>query len=212
MTTSNQATRFLLILLMASSARAALAQEMKPELHVYMMDCIGLADDLLDGMRAEVDGIYSPAGVRIVWVEERPPDPAKPYDARAYILDELPPSLRNLMSISKGRAPMAITLGPRPTEPTADIYVSRNAVLGRASNRHALAKIHMVRALGRTLAHELAHRFLRSSHTETGILKPVLSERDLIDGDRSDLFFTAGQIRLLEATANGGAGGREHEP
>lgn len=96
---------------------------------------------------------------------------------------------------------MALTLGIRPTEPAADIYVSRKAVLGRASQSHALPQKHMARALGRSLAHELAHRFLRSRHTERGILRSNFSERDLIDGNRSDLFFTPGQMKVLQATA-----------
>ena len=95
---------------------------------------------------------------------------------------------------------MAITLGPKPTEPSAVIYVSRDAVLGRASSRHPLAAVHMARALGRTIAHELAHRFLKSRHTEQGILRSTLTDRDLIDGNFSDLFFTAEQTRRLHAT------------
>ena len=47
---------------------------------------------------------------------------------------------------------MAITLGRKPTEPTADIYIAKDAVLGRASERHALAVVHMSRALGRVIA------------------------------------------------------------
>ncbi|HXV62065.1 MAG TPA: hypothetical protein VEK15_15305 [Vicinamibacteria bacterium] len=189
-----------LALTLASRGTAG-AEGAAPELHVFVQDCVGLNEDFLRAIQVEVEHIYTEAGVRIVWLEERPPDPVEAYQARAFVLEELPPSLRRLMSISKGRAPLAITLGPRPTEPSADIYVSRKAVLGRASYRRALAEKHMARALGRTLAHELAHRFLRSSHTEQGVLKATLEERDLIDSDRSDLFWTAEQRQLLQATA-----------
>lgn len=191
-----------LALALASQGGAVEATRPAPELHVYVLDCVGLNDDLLRAMQVEVEHIYADAGVGIVWLEDRPPDPVEAYQARAYLLEELPPSLRQLMSISKGRAPLAITLGPRPTKPSADIYVSRTAVLGRASHRHAIAEKHKARALGRTLAHELAHRFLRSNHTEQGVLKSILEERDLIDADRSDLFWTAEQKRLLQATGN----------
>ena len=197
MTTATALTLFLLAL----GGGAAGAAERERELHVYVLDCVGLGDELLEAMRTEVEDIYSDTGIRIVWLEERPPEPAKSHEAAVYILDELPPALRSLLQISKGSAPMAMNLGPRPTEPAALIYVSRKAVLGRASFRHAIVKDHMVRAFGRTIAHELAHRFLRSSHTEEGILKPTLSGRELIDGDSSDMFFTTGQMRLLHETA-----------
>jgi hypothetical protein len=200
-TTRVAGTPLLLLLSLAASPEDGLAEEARPELHVYLMDCIGLSDGLLDGVRDEVDAIYAPTHVRIVWQEERPPDPTKRYQARVYLLDELPPSLKTLMTISKGSAPMALTLGIRPTEPAADIYISRKAVLGRASQSHGLPLQHMARALGRTLAHELAHRFLRSRHTERGILRSIFRERDLIDGNRSGLFFSPEQIAVLQATA-----------
>jgi hypothetical protein len=201
MTKTKAAGTLLLFLWLAVSPEDGLPQGKKSELHVYLMDCVGLSGDLLDAIRDEVDAIYRPAHIRIVWLEQRPPNPTQPYEARVYILAELPPSIRRLLTISKARAPMALILPIRPTELSADIYVSRNAVLGRASRRHPLPTKLMSRALGRAVAHELAHRFLRSRHTRQGILRPVFSERDLIDKDRSDLFFTLAQIAVLEAAA-----------
>ena len=202
MTMSNTATKqSVAILLLMAFCGGDVAGQTTPELHVYLIDCAGLADRLLEAMRAEVDDIYADAGVRIVWFEARPPAPAQNHVARVYVLQELPLSLRRRMKISKRSAPMAITLGPTATQPSANIYVSSKAVLARASFRRAIMPIQEARALGRTLAHELAHRFLRSGHTKQGILRAVYSERDLIDRDRSDMFFTKEQIRLLKSTA-----------
>jgi hypothetical protein len=54
--------------------------------------------------------------------------------------------------------------------------------------------------LGRVFAHELAHRFLRSGHTKKGILKDSLDSRDLIEQDRTGLFFSSNQMEILSAT------------
>ena len=46
------------------------------------------------------------------------------------------------------------------------------------------------------MAHELAHRFLQTGHTESGILKGNFSRADLI-GDHDELAFTANQAAQL---------------
>lgn len=203
MRTSTKAATWVWItwLWLASLGGTSGAADALPELSVYLLDCVGLGDDLLEAIRLEVVNIYSDTGVGIVWLGE-PPEPARAHEARAYILDDLPPSLRRLVDISGGRAPLALTLGRGPRAPGADIYLSRKAVVGRASKSGARALKHLARAFGRTRAHELAHRYLRSGHTPKGILRATLTEHDLIDGDHSDLFFTDDQIRRLRATAS----------
>jgi hypothetical protein len=164
-------------------------------------------------VRKEVERIYVDIGLNIVWQDEHLPRP-QVYEARAYILRQLPPSLRRLFPTYSGRAGLAITLGSSPQRPSPDIYISKRAVLEMAGDGRRLPRKLVARALGRTLAHELGHRFLRAGHTKTGILKPILRKQELLKPTISDLQFTENQARELRLIAYRGvlAVTEEHAP
>jgi hypothetical protein len=77
---------------------------------------------------------------------------------------------------------MGVTLGRGAKVPGSVIYLSKSAVksIAKLPSGNAFSRT-LTRALGRVLAHELAHRFLADAqHTESGLLKPVLTRDDLI--------------------------------
>jgi hypothetical protein len=99
---------------------------------------------------------------------------------------------------------MGFTL-PNPEENGANvIYVARLAIesVASKSRRISLTEVHRARAIGRVIAHELAHRFLGPGHDRTGILKAFLDQRDLIASDDSVFFFTPDQVRALRERTN----------
>jgi hypothetical protein len=176
-------------------------------IQVGLCDTTGLTSVELDEVRAEAAGLFSPGGVEILWsdsdvscTEERPAQ-GPPY-ATAYILDALLPSIQAFFPSHNGSNVMAVTLGRDSQGPGPMIHVSRNAVeeIARVPSGNLARRI-VTRALGRVLAHELAHRFLSSEgHSKNGILKAVLTRDDLIYASPDTLALspdeTRGAVRL----------------
>jgi hypothetical protein len=193
-----------------------LAGQPKPdsERHLFwvqLCDFAHLGSVVHDGIKQEVSTVFSRAGVSIIWFEEVDEVPFKtpPFLARIYILESFPKGLKRLFS-RHNRQPLATVLGKSTEGPGPLIYVSKHSIMERFREGRGDAHtpslqepvLLVVRSFGRVLAHELAHRFLRTSeHTERGILKPVLRGRDLVNPDSKDFLLSTEQGQRLRAVA-----------
>ena len=130
---------------------ALLSRTATEELWVELTDTTGLPPEVRDTVEREVADIYSEAGVSIRWIAETPAEPLA-HVARVYLMDKLPASLGARLRAFGGR-PMALALGTEGNVSGPTIYVSRSATSGRVRDAKAVG-----RALGRVIAHELAHR------------------------------------------------------
>ena len=166
------------------------------ELWVELVDTLGLSLEERAALMEEVASIYESAGVRILWLREAPVE-APPHLARVYLMERLPRTIGVRLRTFRGDS-MGIAMGASGDVSGPVIYVSREAVarsLGGASTP---------RALGRIVAHELAHRFIGREHTRWGILRGTLHGGDL-SGAGEQFFFTDAQKAKLISVAR-------HEP
>jgi hypothetical protein len=217
MSTSRPSSFFLLASLLAlagqSSELSADPADLDPGAERYVLWVQLCAPDvearIVKGIEQETTSIYSAAGVQLAWVERcggPPIESIHPNSARVYILNRMPGVLLNRVPRDQreGRT-MGITWTNPGAAPGAIIYVSTEAVVARASDfsAHPLSRCFRWRALGRVVAHELAHRFIQKSHTATGILKAGFNRRDLTSDNPRSLFFTEKQARHLRSLAAG---------
>jgi hypothetical protein len=200
----------LLVILAFSSV--ALAESSPDFLWVQMCDSTGLSPTQLAGVEREVASIYLQAGIEIQWVErcggERI-ELAHPGAARVYILDRFPKSLLRLFrKVKKNNHVMGFTPSAADAKPSATIYVSRESVEWHATELRSkpLAEPQLMRALGRVVAHELAHRFLgQVEHTRCGILRVDYDRSILTRVEPDQLGFTEKQANDLRRLARSGA-------
>jgi hypothetical protein len=166
--------------------------------HVALCDLTGLTARQLEDLKAETGALFSIGAFDILWSDpqvscsEEPPSNGKRY-ARAFIFDSLLPSIQTFFPVRKGRYVMAVTLGRGPGPV---IHVSRSAVekIATLPDGRVVSGV-LARALGRVLAHELAHRFLETErHSEAGILKAVLTRDDLVYAPRDALALSQDRI------------------
>jgi hypothetical protein len=170
------------------------------QVSVELADATGLSPDVMNLLRSEVEQIYMTAGVRIEWLSEGPVE-VPSHMARVYLLEELPALLETRVRTFRGKKPIAMVFGRKANVSGSVIYISRTAVSRSATGgaAGALSREAIGRALGRVVAHELAHRFISTEHTR-GILKA-----DFLPGELtapiSGLDFTAEHIRRLRVVA-----------
>lgn len=148
--------------------------ERKPELWIALVDAASLGDEILTSVRLEVERLYSPAGVAIVW-SEKSLTAAGAHTATVYLMDEMPSSLVSRKRAFGGR-PMALALGRAHETSGPVIYVSRRSV-AETITRYADK---LGPALGRVVGHELGHRFVQRGHTRRGLMRGDLGEGDLV--------------------------------
>jgi hypothetical protein len=167
---------------------------------VILDDGAGLSQELRSVLRAEVEKVYSTAGVGIEWLSEGPIQ-VPPHMARVYVLEELPALLETRLRAFRGKETMALVMGRSAKESGSVIYISRKAVSRNATGGvpEALSPEALGRALGRVLAHELAHRLISPEHTR-GILKANFLPGELTDPS-SRLDFTEEHILRLRQIA-----------
>lgn len=176
-------------------------------IHVALCDDTHLSGSRIQEIEEESAALFSRGAVHIIWSDgpgsckERPPASGAPY-ARVYILDELPASIRALHPARDFRQVMAVTLGNGSNGPGPVVYVSRSAVEAIATlPGGGITRGLSTRALGRVLAHELAHRFLAEpGHAEEGLLKRVLARDDLVFAPRHTLALSPVQTERLRRT------------
>jgi hypothetical protein len=205
----DQRTRpFLLVLAILAFSSVALAESSPDLLWVQMCDSTGLGPAQLAEVEREVAAIYLQAGIEIQWVErcggERI-ELAHPGAARVYILDQLPKALLGMFrKIKKNNNVMGFTPTAADAKPGAAIYVSRDSVEWHATEFRSkpLAESQLMRALGRVVAHELAHRFLgQVKHTRRGILRVDYDRSILTKVEPDKLGFTDKQADELRQLA-----------
>lgn len=180
--------------LLALWVQTAAASEPQPRLIVELVDTTELCPLSIEALRSEVESIYARAGVRIAWGDVL--EPAR-HAARVYLMLSLPSSLDRRLKV-RGSAPMAVALGRAGEVSGPTIYVGRSAVTTNLTSG-AIAEPDprlMGRALGRIVAHELAHRYIDREHTRDGILKAGLAQADL-QGSSAGFFFTDRQRERL---------------
>jgi hypothetical protein len=174
-------------------------------LRVNLCDTTELAPITLAELKREVSAIYSRADMRIVWeercgCEETPGEMDRPNFASVYVLGKIPApvTFRKNKKRFERMPVMGYTLTTPGGAPGPVIYVSRKAV-EKHVRLNAKSPSLLARALGRIIAHELAHRFLQSRHLSEGILRAEIPRKDWTDVDSRDLYFTAEQARHLRS-------------
>ena len=168
---------------------------------IELCDATGLESSILRAARDEAATLFAQAAVSLSW-EMRcdTPPPTKASSARIYVVARLPQPIRYELASKHGKTNlMGYVLTAPGGTPGSVIYVERPAIELNASRfgRESLTESRFARALGRVIAHELAHRFLRSGHTRDGILKDPFNHGDLTADDRTGLFFTSEQVGSL---------------
>ncbi len=162
-----------LVLAVLSASGNGRVQE--PELWVELVDAASLGDAVVRNIHLEVERLYRPAGVAVVW-KQRSPAESEAHTATVYLMDALPTCLRRRLRTFGGGRPMGIALGRIDETSGPIIYVSRQSVAESITGDDDK----MARALGRVVAHELGHRFLQRTHTRRGLMKERLGRDDLV--------------------------------
>ena len=197
------------VLISASSpARTQISHGESRVLRARLCDCAGLESAVRLRLREEAGRIYKTAGIDIRWESDCASSPVNlsaSHAARIYVVNKLPNSLvYRFKHILKKTNLMAYNLTDPGGMPGAVIYVSLEAVRSNASRSGSieLTPEALSRALGRVVAHELAHRFIQKKHTKRGILKGRFDHHDLIDEDSAlQPFFSEKQVKVLLARA-----------
>lgn len=166
---------------------------------VEMCDATRLRFPTLRMVRDEVIGIYRRADVEIVWLHCGSRSPfrvERPYEARVYIRDRLPDKLQACEG-ALGCALAECGLPPGPV-----IYISRSSIEEFIGRPKSVLPDELARALGRTIAHELAHRFLgQKEHCGNGIMKAGFSREELVQPISGIFYFTQEQIQFIQSCA-----------
>ncbi len=171
---------------------------------IQICDATGLDAETFREVKREVDSIYATVGHEIRWIENcegQPIEDIRHAAARVYILGQIPRGiLCRCLHFNRGNRLMGFTPTNPGGKPGSVIYVSRDSVQAVASDYHSksISELQLSRALGRVVAHELAHRFLeQKEHTWRGILKGGFSRRELIDPERGHLVFDGAQAATI---------------
>ena len=174
---------------------------------VDVCDTTGLDKSVWERAAREVDSIYEQVEARIDWnfrCESAPIATDDVSRARIYVMDWLPRFVLNRFRHEKNRDNlMGYVLTPSGGGPGPLIYVARRAVERNTSDFiKEFMRAHLARALGRVMAHELAHRFLQSGHVNEWILKERFGRRDLVGPNSSSLYFTLEQSLYLRSVGS----------
>ncbi len=189
----------LALFLPVGTTREISASPQHSYLSVHLCDTSGLSSSVLRKLKEEVGRLLGAPDLYIEWSDGCPVFETRPGSRKvlAYVLHRLPERMRRRLEVFKGSEPLA-WFGRYHGSPRAMVYVSRSAVEARLS----LAKDEDVSerlgcALGRVLAHELAHYYLGPCHARHGLLKRQLSVADLVGTVPKELFLTGEQRNAL---------------
>lgn len=166
---------------------------------VDLCDATELGSYFLHLVRSEVSRIFARAGVGVIWLDTRRSSYSisdKVFEARVYIREQLSKSFK-LREKHLAHVPT-----DRGKSPGLVVFISRESVeKAIAFKRHTCPPV-LARALGRVMAHELSHRFLRCRvHAPRGILKESFTRQELTQPVAQGFFFTETQARLLRVHA-----------
>ena len=175
---------------------------------IRLLDTTGLEPRVVDRLVDEAASIFAKTGVELTAVRQSDLSSDPQTLPRVVILQKLPAGILNVLHRISGhkKTIMACILPPNRTRSRATIYLSRTTVeavaqVGRASQ---LPPNLLARALGRVLAHELAHLVLGPGHSDCGILKPNFSRKDLTSFDGRALRFSRDHVRILRSACLSG--------
>ena len=204
---SSTPAAFLLFILMFGCIGGARAFEHRDEngdlekrfFLVEMCDLAKMSAGTLQMIRLEVERIYERAGVEIVWSncrQECRRGIESPLAAAVYILEHLPENLQS------SERTLGFVFADGGGLPGAVIYVSRSSIEKFIGRRRSVVPCNLARALGRAIAHELAHRLLKQrEHTRDGILRAKFSREALTEPLPKKFYFAIGQMEHLQAHA-----------
>lgn len=167
-------------------------------------DVTGLDKSVWERAAREVDTIYEQVEARIDWnfgCESAPIATGDVSRARILLMDWLPRFVLKRFRHEKKRDNlMGYVLTPVGGRPGPLIYIARRAVERNARDfGEEFVRARLAKALGRVMAHELAHRFLQSGHVDEGILKERFARRYLVEPNNSSLYFTVEQSLYLRS-------------
>jgi hypothetical protein len=159
---------------------------------------------LLKTMASEVSSIWSPYGVRIVWLSDPAGGPCEGMNGSFDVVVE-----RNQSPLSDklGRVVLGSTrvqLHPLDSCPIHIDYDATERVIGALPDRKliagraALGSGEMGRALGRVLAHEIGHVLLAAPyHQRRGLMRACYQPGDLIALRHDTFTLSIGEIERL---------------
>jgi hypothetical protein len=146
-------------------------REALPPIQVAVLTAPNVSQSLVNGIFAETQAIWGPAGIRFEWHRMASEDASRPFRLEVTIDDR-----RN--SVSERQVALGWTRfrGDRP-EPS--IHLSRSSAeemlhvaAGLDNGTIAMHEALIGRALGRALSHELGHYLLKSkAHTARGLMR-----------------------------------------
>ena len=174
------AARTLLAATVISAATTQSVTAQSSSRGVHLRNDARLGDDTLEAARQLVSGIYSHAGLELIWADD---------EAALTII--LRPRASQQTTL---RAPDAMGYTPGGgTERGRLAFVIVNRV-HEASDRYRAPRSVV---LGVAIAHELGHLLLSKEHSATGIMKPYFNQADFRRAGNGRLLFTDLQARLL---------------
>jgi hypothetical protein len=191
---SEVSMHFLSYLLMTASAGAAAAASAipndQPIVEVYMPPVLGLGmDHAFGNARGIVNEIYSGIGVRVVWRSTR----SAPLGcAKQPLSGKIVVALREGTPAGLSRQALAFS-NPYSTEgPCVTL------LLDRLNEMLKTSPLSLRFLLGHILAHEMGHVLQGiARHSETGVMKGLWSEGDIMDMPKKRLRFTIFDKELI---------------
>jgi hypothetical protein len=200
----------LAVALASAAAPVEAAPASLPPVVVNVVEAPGVPPALVSRLLAETDEIWRAAGIPFLWRRTTEPLDADPRTSDTGPL--LPSALRVIVGNDKGvardqRTPLGWIVFDKDA-PQQEIYLSyKNAWTLMAASRvvlGALDQMPMARAMGRALAHELAHYLLASKvHTKRGLLKASWTAAELFAMERRGFRIDLWQRQTIAARLTG---------
>ena len=163
-----------------SVSTAPLAAAQHGTLQICVRNDAHVADDTLDEARRVVSGIYSQAGLTLLWSSD---DCTVTIALRPRASDDTARRAKDAMGYTPGggeeRGRLAFVLINRVNEIADGYSTARSIVLGAA------------------IAHELGHLLISKEHSKTGIMKAYLNQSDFRKARQGELRLTAEQARHI---------------
>jgi hypothetical protein len=171
--------------------------ERAPEIFVTVAvhNHAGVSSNTLAQAERTASSIFKQAGVDVDWANCDPPAEAEQIASFCHFT-EFPRHLQ--VSIARrsknfGESVLGVSfLGEDGSGCYSDVFFERVEEL------HARFNVNLGRLLGDVVAHEIAHLLLGTNgHSDTGIMRPHWSERDLVDASKGHLLFTEAQGQTM---------------
>ena len=164
-----------------SVSTAPLAAAQQGTLQICVRNDAHVAGDTLDEARRVVSGIYSQAGLTLLW---RSDDCTVTIALRPRASDDTARRAKDAMGYTPGggeeRGRLAFVLINRVNKVADGYGTARSIVLGAA------------------IAHELGHLIISREHSKTGLMQAYLNQSDFRKARQGELRLTAEQVRHIQ--------------